>query len=242
MLPSKLDNHRRIRKTQLEEWLTPNEELSMSAATRTAHRTVAWSKDDPLGAEIAKVAFLDDGMRARGVAIGSAPEPYRLDYELETGEDLVTARLFVHAEGDGWSRRLELRRERRTGWTAEVSQEGDCLLPDAGGDLSGFADALDPDLGLSPLFNTMPVLRHRIHEGGGPEDFVMVWISVPDLSLHPSPQRYTHLETRSPEERVIRFEAVDEVEDPFVADVVFDADGLVVDYPGIATRIRSATS
>jgi hypothetical protein len=99
-------------------------------------------------------------------------------------------------------------------------------------------EAVDPDLGLSPLFNTMPVLRHRIHEGGRSEDFLMVWISVPDLSLHPSAQRYTHIEARAADERVIRFEAIGEGDD-FRAEVIFDSDGLVVDYPGIARRIRA---
>lgn len=46
------------------------------------------------------------------------------------------------------------------------------------------------------------------------------------------------LPLRSDDERLIRFEAVGDGED-FVADVVFDADGLVLDYPGIATRIRA---
>jgi uncharacterized protein len=69
----------------------------------------------------------------------------------------------------------------------------------------------------------------------------MVWISVPDLSVHPSRQRYTHLETHSEDERLVRFEAVGEGDD-FVADVVFDATGLVVDYPGIASRIRANRS
>ncbi|HZR94590.1 MAG TPA: putative glycolipid-binding domain-containing protein, partial [Gaiellaceae bacterium] len=98
-----------------------------------------------------------------------------------------------------------------------------------------FDGAFDPDLGLSPLFNTMPVLRHRLHDGKKADEFLMVWISVPDLALHPSPQRYTHLERRGVDERVVRFEAVG---DGFVADVVFDREGLVVDYPGIATRVR----
>jgi hypothetical protein len=67
----------------------------------------------------------------------------------------------------------------------------------------------------------------------------MVWISVPDLGLNPSPQRYTHVETRSSSERVVRFEAVG---DDFAAEGVFDADGFVVDYPGIARRIRARGS
>lgn len=209
----------------------------MRVSTSTLHRTVAWSKDDPLGAEIASVAIMGDRLRANGVAIGSEPDAYRLDYELETSGGFMTSRLVVKTRAERWSRRIELTRRPGAGWTAKVSQEGDVSLPDAGGDLAAFDDALDPDLGLSPLFNTMPVLRHRIHEGGAADDFLMVWISVPDLSLHASPQRYTHTETRARDERAIRFEAVGEG-DHFVADLTFDADGLVVDYPGIATRIR----
>jgi hypothetical protein len=69
----------------------------------------------------------------------------------------------------------------------------------------------------------------------------MIWISVPDLSIHASSQRYTFLERRSGEQRLVRFEAVDDGED-FVADVQFNSDGLVVDYPGIASRIGGKVS
>ncbi len=69
----------------------------------------------------------------------------------------------------------------------------------------------------------------------------MVWISVPDLSIHASPQRYTFLERRSDEQRLVRFEAIGEGED-FLADVQFDSDGLVVDYPGVASRIGRASA
>ena len=53
-----------------------------SAATRS--RAVAWSKDDPFGAEHASVQLSADTLSARGVAIGSHPEPYRLDYSVDT--------------------------------------------------------------------------------------------------------------------------------------------------------------
>jgi hypothetical protein len=95
-------------------------------------------------------------------------------------------------------------------------------------------DALDVDLGLSPLFNTMPLLRHSLDQGGT-HDFVMAWVSVPDLSVHRSPQRYTFVRA---DERgvVVRFESL--LEDGFTADIVYDREGIVVDYPGIATRLR----
>ena len=202
-------------------------------------RSVAWSKDAPFGAEFAAVEFCGDHLHATGIAIGSSPQTYRLDYELTTGAGYVTERVTVSVEGNGWKRRLDLGRSSAGIWTAETSDSGDIDLPAPGGDLSLFDGAFDPDLGLSPLFNTMPVLRHRLHDGQKADDFLMVWISVPDLALHPSPQRYTHLEKRGEDERVIRFEAVG---DGFVADLVFDKDGLVVDYPGIATRVRPSVA
>jgi hypothetical protein len=211
----------------------------MKPVSGTTHHAVSWIKDDPSGAELAIVQLARDQMRASGVAIGSAPEPYRLDYELDTAGAFVTTRLRVSAAGGGWSRRLELTRGPGGGWKADVHQSGEVALPDPGGDLGPLASAVDPDLGLSPLFNTMPLLRHGIHDGGSAPDFLMLWISVPDLSVHGSAQRYTHLETRGPDSRLVRFEAIGEGE-TFAADVTFDRDGLVVDYPGIARRISAA--
>jgi hypothetical protein len=218
----------------------PEALLTMSSAPRAATHAVAWAKESG-GAEFAVVELSADRMRARGVAIGSSGGPYRVDYELETSEAFVTSRVLVSVVGDGWSRRLELNHQPGKGWTTDVRQDGGVALPDAGGDVDQFAAACDVDLAASPLFNTMPVLRHRIHEGASAGDFLMVWISLPDLSLHPSPQRYTHVERREDEKRVVRFEAVGEGDD-FEAALTFDAHGLVVDYPGIARRMDATSS
>ena len=87
-------------------------------------RSVAWSKRDPFGVEFARIAFGPDRLRATGVAIGSAPEPYRLDYELTTGGRYRTEEVVVSVAGEAWSRRLELRRPPGGSWTAEVGQTG----------------------------------------------------------------------------------------------------------------------
>jgi hypothetical protein len=55
-------------------------------------------------------------------------------------------------------------------------------------------------------------------------------VSMPDLAIEPHPQRYTHLR-RDNGYSVVRFES-----EGFSSDIVFDSDGLVVDYPGIARR------
>ena len=63
----------------------------------------------------------------------------------------------------------------------------------------------------------------------------MAWISVPDLSVHESGQRYTFIRAEGAYS-VIRYEATDS---DFAADITFDRDGLVVEYPGIGSRIQT---
>lgn len=200
-------------------------------------RCVAWSKTDPPGPELAEVRVDGDVLAARGIAIGSEPFPYRLDYELETASAFVTTRLLVTARSSDWMRSPDLRRASSGAWEETWSEDGESpLLPRrTPTDLGVLAGALDVDLGLSPLLNTPPVLRDGLVGRGGSVDFVMAWVSVPDLSVRRSPQRYTFLRTIDDAHSLVRFESL--AEDGFRADVTYDAEGFVLDYPGIGTRI-----
>ncbi len=202
------------------------------------HRSVAWSKDDPPGNEYAEFELAADRLRIEGVAIGSAPLGYRLDYELDTAAGFVTTRLQVVARGDGWRRAIELRRTTDGGWSCNASADGELDLPAPGApDMAPFEEALDPDLALSPATNSIPVLRHGLLDRGRSPELVMVWISVPDLALHRSPQRYEFARSLDARRRAVSFVAPNPDEGDFVAEIVFDDDGIVVDYPGIATRL-----
>jgi hypothetical protein len=200
-------------------------------------RCIAWSKADPFGAEFVDVRLGRDELSAVGVALGSAPVHYRLDYTFETARAFVTARLRITARGDGWVRALDLRRTDAGAWEETREDEGAppaTLRPTS--ELAALPDALDVDVGLSPFFNTMPVLRHGLHRSGGSVDFVMAWVSVPDLTVHRSLQRYSFVRAIDDERSIVRFESTDG--DGFVADITYDADALVVDYPGIGTRMK----
>jgi hypothetical protein len=203
--------------------------LSLVSTTRS----IVWIKDDPAGIEFANVALRPDRLKATGVAIGSAPMPYRLDYTLETTGGFVTAHMHVTAQGQGWKRSLELRRSPSGSWTADADADGEVDLPPGGGDLSALTGAFDCDLGLSPLTNSMPVLRRGLLSAGGSMEFVMAWISVPDLGVLVSGQRYSFVRTEG-ENSIVRYEAIDS---NFTAHITFDPDGLVVDYPGIGRRL-----
>jgi hypothetical protein len=204
---------------------------------------IGWQKEPHLGgAEWADVVLRPDRLSASGTAIGMIPVPYRVDYELDTGPHFVTRRLRVRSHGNGWRRHLDLRRAEDGTWTADASQSGEPVelpardLADPGATAETLADllgALDCDLGECPVTNTMPVLRHGLLRPSKPMDFRMAWVSVPDLHVQRSDQRYTFLETDgSAGGAVIRYES-----GTFSAALRFDPDGLVVDYPGLGRRL-----
>jgi hypothetical protein len=171
--------------------------------------------------EIARVDLGDGVLSARGGAIRAAPEPWTVSYELETTEGFVTTSLAVTAWGADWSRSLRLHRGADGEWTAEP-----------GGALRGLDGALDCDLAYCCLTNTMPVLRNRLHGRVGSVNLVVAWVSLPDLAVHVSRQRYTHL-ARASGGAVVKFES-----GQFAAEVEFDTFGFVRDYPGLARRVR----
>ena len=200
----------------------------------TTTRRVGWIKDSVVGAEHAQVVLESDRLAAVSVAIADDPLPYRLDFELETAPEYVTRRLWLRTRGDRWERTLDLRRTDDGKWTAEPTSSGSPPLPAAGGDVALFEGALDCDVAHSPVTNSMPVLRHRMLAEAGSHDFLMAWVSLPDLTVRPSRQRYVSLPDAA-ETGVVRFESLDS---PFTADLSFDPDGLVIDYPELGRRLR----
>jgi uncharacterized protein len=180
--------------------------------------------------EFAEVELGPDGLSARGVQIGTSgvaqgekdgeavdvPGRYRLDYELQTAPDLVTARIALTSRSEDGERSLDLRRADDGTW------EADTELPD----LSG---ALDCDLGLSPLTNFMPHQREGIMRGGEAKEFVMAWIAVPSLTVHRSEQRYEPIDATT-----VRYVGRHR---SFEGELELDEDGFVVVYPGLGALV-----
>jgi hypothetical protein len=90
----------------------------------------------------------------------------------------------------------------------------------------GLDDADFFDLGWSPLFNSLPVMRDGLMEPGPARDYVMRWIDVPSLEVTTSEQQYEPLGNG-----LVRFRS-----GSFTAEIRFDENEFVVDYPGIARR------
>ena len=83
------------------------------------------------------------------------------------------------------------------------------------------------DLGWSPLFNSLPVIRDGLLAPGPPRNYVMRWVEVPSLAVTLSEQRYEPVGNG-----VVRFSS-----GSFTADIEFDEAGFVINYPGIGARV-----
>jgi uncharacterized protein len=182
---------------------------------------VVWAGVEEWLTECASVQLTDDGLRATGVQLGADPEPYRVDYRLEAPDNYVTRELELTATGDGWERHLLLTHDGQGGWRAE----GEAEPPD-------LSEARDIDIMNSPLTNTMPILRHRFHQGGS-GDFVMAFIRMPSLRVEASPQRYEHVRA-SDDGSVVRYVGLDS---DFTAELELGRDGLLRFYPRLARRV-----
>ncbi len=82
------------------------------------------------------------------------------------------------------------------------------------------------DLGWSPLFNSLPVMRDGLLKPGPARDYLMHWVDVPSLEVTTSEQQYEPLGSG-----LVCFRA-----GSFTAEIQFDENEFVIDYPGIARR------
>lgn len=203
----------------------------------TLPKSLLWVRTDTPGVEH---TLLDDarGLCARGTAQAAVPVPYTCRYELLTDETWASVRLEVTVEGAGWLRHSLL--ERAAGrWRVTTAEQGDldraltaAGLPTAGlpgtEDPDRLGDAVDIDLGGSPLTNTLPVRRLGLQdaEPGATHRLDVVWVLVPSLVVVPAEQTYTVLEGGN-----VRYAS-----EGFSADLQLDAEGYVLRYPGLADR------
>jgi hypothetical protein len=176
-------------------------------------RLLIWRGLDEWRAEATHVRIDGDRLTAQGTQLGA--DPYRLDYRLVTGAGFVAERLELSLLHEGRLRRLLIVRHPDGSWTAD-----DRPLPELDG-------ALDFDVLASPVFNSTPFLRHAMGDGGEARDFVMAFVTVPELSVKRSEQRYTPLGG----------ERVNYASGDFTADIHFDDDGLVRLYEDYLERL-----
>ena len=182
-------------------------------------RWSAWNGADA-GLEHLDLIEGPEGIVASGLVVGSTDRgPFGLSYRLilDPGWRLRGATLATTAGG-----RLSLAADGCGGW-----QDG------VGRARAEFEGCIDIDIEATPFTNTLPIRRLRL--GPGESATVRVaYVSLPGLELTCARQRYTALDGGG----LYRFESLDGA---FTADLQVDAQGVVVDYPGLFRRTAVAS-
>jgi uncharacterized protein len=182
----------------------------------SSSRTVRWSSwEERAGLEHLELRPKGTTLQVSGVVIGSIDgAEFGLDYRLVVDE--------------GWRLREAL----------VSTASGQALRLDGDGQGNWRVDArpapalqgcIDIDIQATPFTNTLPIRRLPL-ETGESATISVVYVNVPGLEIERLSQRYTALEAG----RLYRFEALDT---GFQADLPVDADGLVLDYPGLFRRV-----
>jgi hypothetical protein len=178
--------------------------------TGEAWRPVLWRRRDVPGYESCRIYSRDAGWQLEGVALlAHEGLACRLDYMIACDHEWLTQSAVV----SGWvgTRLIDI-----------------TLTRDASGrwDLNGtacpaVAGCVDVDLNFSPSTNTLPIRRLQLAIGQTAA-VRAAWLRFPTIELEPLEQTYARIA-----ERVYRYESNG---GSFVADIIVDDQGLVLDY------------
>ncbi|HEU5101491.1 MAG TPA: putative glycolipid-binding domain-containing protein [Roseiflexaceae bacterium] len=182
-------------------------------------RTILWTPWSGSGLEHLYLVQSDDLILADGLIIGVADDghPFRARYTIQCDDRWRVRELRIDML-DAANRRLDLMSDGAGHWSDGSGEQ-----------LPGLAGCFDVDITATPFTNTLPIRRLALALGAS-ADVNVVYVTLPDLTVAPSMQRYTRLAGGEG----YRFESRS---DNFTADLPIDADGLVLDYPGLFRRL-----
>jgi hypothetical protein len=185
---------------------------------------LVWAGVDCLRLEAARVVLGECGLRATGSLVNAQQEgieAYSASYSLITDEACVAQRLTVRTARATGEQYVTLTRSEEGVWLVDHGQ---------GAKRTHFGGALDIDLAFSPLFNALPIRRLGLHRSVAQHDLPVVFVALPSLDVCWVAQTYR---TVSLDEAAV----VSISSDSWEAEFTVDADGLVLEYPGLARRV-----
>src|SRR5918997_144764 len=179
-----------------------------------------WSAWDAPGLGHLHLAMHKDGVIADGIVIGVAEgRPLRVAYEVRCDSSWRVRVVRVGILGS-----------EVPGVDLLSNGQGNWSRPD-GRDVPELKDCIDVDISVTPFTNTLPIRRLSLAPTESAEVSV-AYFEGTELQAWPELQRYTCLE-KSERGGLYRFLSLD---GGFTADMPVDADGLVLDYPGLFKR------
>jgi uncharacterized protein len=181
---------------------------------------LTWRSQDHRRMESVRVQLSGKRIKANGriVAAETDTNPaFAAYYDLLTDETGATKRLGMTATLAERERQLVVARDDENVW----------LITDHHGDSrAAYEGALDVDVVYSPFFNTLPIRRIGLHEHADSITVPTVYVNLPEMSVAAAMVSYSNIgdgmKVHSPVSETT---------------LTVDADGFIVDYPGLAERI-----
>lgn len=193
-------------------------------ASRDWPAILTWRSHDATRIESTRVHLVGNRIKAVGRIAAAASEAgpaFSASYDLVTDDAGATRRFSLDVSLPERERQLSIARDEENKWLV-TSFEGESR--------DAYDGALDVDMLLSPFFNTLPIRRLGLHTRAQSVLVPVLYVSLPDLTVTAAHVKYTSgdpdagggIKVKSPGGK---------------ATVVVDADGFIVDYPGLAERI-----
>jgi uncharacterized protein len=184
-------------------------------------REAVWLAWDAPGLEHLRLTIHNDGVAADGIVLGlSDGRPFRFAYQVRCDADWRVRAVCAGAPGSERAV-VDVLSDGEGNWTTSDGRP----LPELRG-------CIDVDISVTPFTNTLPIRRLGLAPMESAE-LSVAYFEGAELQAWPEPQRYTCLE-KSDERGLYRYLSV---EGGFTADLLVDADGLVLDYPGLFKRV-----
>jgi hypothetical protein len=187
----------------------------------SVERELMWAPWEGPGLEHLRLVTSGSGVVANGLVIGlEAGRPFRIGYE-------------VRCDGRWRVREVRVATPDSERPVLELLTDGEGHWKRGGGEpVPELEGRIDVDISATPFTNTLPIRRLAL-EPGESEELAVTYIRVPELLVGPERQRYGCLQAQA-DGGLYRFEALPS---GFTAELPVDADGLVIDYPGLFRRL-----
>jgi uncharacterized protein len=186
-------------------------------------REVMWAPWEGPGLEHLRLLTTEVEVVANGLVIGlEAGLPFRIGYEILCDSRWRVREVRAAAPDSGRP-------------VLELLTDGEGRWKGRGGEPVAELDGcIDVDISATPFTNTLPIRRLGLKPGES-EELAVAYVRVPELLVGPERQRYGCLEAQA-DGGLYRFEALPS---GFTAKLPVDAEGLVIDYPGLFRRAWS---
>ena len=185
-------------------------------------RSLLWTAVAGPGAEHLVLGQIPGGWLAEGAIVGAAAgAPFSARYTVRCDTRWQVRQVVVHVRRPDGEHALQLRADGAGGW-----RDG------AGAMLPALAGCLDVDISATPFTNTLPIRRLALPVGAA-ATIRVAYVAAPALDCSAAEQRYTHLEAQPDGTSRYRYEGLST---GYQTEIEVDADGLVLDYPGLWRR------